>query len=323
MSMISYPPPPSPKQKKGAASGGRAKDLPPEQQPENSQDVADDSEANSEVQELRAALRALTQGQALLELGLDGFIRFVNDQFTMLSGYEGTELLNRHFSMLFDPSAFARPEYRELWSDLAAGKPRSEVLKQFAKFGREQTVKVSFHPVMDESESVYKVLATFVDVGDSAGGDSDARAQLDALHRTAAAAEFDLSGALLKANDQFTELLGYRPEDTGGRRIDLFADGQPAGLYDELADGRVHKGHFKMRARGGREVWVHASFAPVLDGRGKPYKVVFLGGDVTQMIEAEHVHARNAALIELVPMALMFADRGGAIRYVNAARTPN
>ncbi|MET0339914.1 MAG: PAS domain-containing methyl-accepting chemotaxis protein [Polyangiales bacterium] len=316
MSMISYPPPPGPKNKKPGA-GSRAKDV-RDEPPENSQEPVDDPEGQSENNELRAALRALTQHQALLELGLDGFVRFVNDQFTMLSGYEANELLNRHFSVLFDPSAFAKPEYRELWTDLAAGKPRTEVLKQFAKFGREQTVRVSFHPVADENGSVYKVLTTFVDVSEESHGQGDARAQLDAMNRTAAVGEFDLSGSLLAVNENFSQLLGYGADEVG-RRIELFADGQPQGLFDDLARGEIRKGQFKLRARGGREVWVHAAFSPVLDGRGKPTKVLFTAGDVTASVESDQSNQRNAALLENLPMALMFTDRGGSIRYTNSA----
>ena len=320
MSMNSYPPTPGPKQKK-AGGAGRTRDV-PQEAPENSQEQDEGSEAAAELNELRAALTALTAGQALLELGLDGFIRYVNDQFTVLSGYEDSELLNRHFSMLFDPSTFAKPEYRDLWVDLGAGKPRAEVLKQFAKFGREQTVRVNFHPVIDANGTTYKVLASFVDVSETAGRESDVRAQLDAVSRGVAMAQLDLSGSLLSSNAAFSEQLGYHADDLGGRRLDLFADGkQPPGFYDELAAGKVQRGVYELRTRTGRSAWFDASFSPVLDGRGKADKVLFLGNDVSELKESEQQRARNATLFEAAPVALMFVDRGGTIRFANNACT--
>ena len=281
--MISYPPPPpsAPKSKKSHTTQSRAKDVTPEEL-DSAPDNDDGREhGGAELAELRASLRALTRGQALLELGLDGFIRYVSEPFTVFTGFAGEELVGKHFSMLFDPSMFAKPAYRELWADLGAGKTRSDVLKQYGKYGREHVVRATFLPVSDPEKGVYKVLASFVDLTETVGREGDFRAQLDALSRGACVAEFDLEGNVLSANKALHELFGLRADELAGKHAELFVGPEHARVWEELATGRALACKLECQAKGGRTVFVQATFSPVLDGAQKPSKVLFVGLDVT------------------------------------------
>ncbi len=319
MSMISYPPPP-PKQKKNASSGQRSKEVPPEEPGLLTQEPENDQEATAELAELRSVLRALTSGQALLELGLDGFIRYVGEQFTVLSGFTDTELLGKHFSMLFDPSVFARPEYRAFWSDLTSGKSRSDLLKQYGKFGREHWVRASFYPVLDAQGNAQKVLAVFADVSESIGREAESRSQLDAVSRALPMAEFDPEGTLLSANKSLLELVGCRVEELQGKRHDAFvlASANPQAL-EQAAGGRVQSARLQLKHKAGRELWVQGSYSPTLAASGKVERVVLVAVDVTEIVQKEQQDVRQAALFENAPTPLMFADRTGAIRHVNSA----
>jgi methyl-accepting chemotaxis protein len=316
---ISYPPP-APKPKKSSTAGAsRSKEVVLDEL-EASPEADNDQDPAAELAELRASLRALTAGQPMIEIGLDGFVRFVGEQFTMLSGFTDDELLGKHFSTLFDPSAFARKEFRELWSDLTVGKPRSEVLKQFGKFGRETWVRVSFCPVLDANRRVSKILLSFVDVSEAREREADYRAQIDALSRVSLIAEFELDGSLRSANQGFLDLLGYRLDEVLGKHHDAFAGKiEQANFWQDLAAGRTQQGRYKLRARDGRDVWVFVAYAPVLDAVGKAYKVLFLAADVTEAVQREEIHARNTSLVDNAPSAVMFADKTGVIRYLNPA----
>jgi methyl-accepting chemotaxis protein len=315
---ISYPPPGSKSKRNSPASAARAKDVALEEleaaAPDNDQDLA------SENAELRASLRALTRGQSMIEIGLDGFVRFVSEQFGVLSGYADEDLLGKHFSTLFDPTVFARKEFREFWADLTMGKVRSEVFKHYAKFGRELWVRVTFCPVADASERVTKILLSFLDVSDSVAREADCRAQLDAMYRVGAIAEFGIDGTLLGANNSYLDLLGYRLEELHGKHHDaVTGPSEQPRFWEDLAAGKLHNGRRKLRARDGRDVWMLGVYSPVLDGAGKAYKVICMGADVTEEVQKEEVHARNASLIDNAPDAVMFADTTGTIRYLNTA----
>ncbi|MEY4513061.1 MAG: hypothetical protein RLZZ450_5183 [Pseudomonadota bacterium] len=318
---ISYPPPPpsGSKSKKNSPVGApRGKDAALEglegAAPDNDQDLA------SENAELRASLRALMRGQSMLEIGLDGFVRFVSEQFCVLSGFADGELLGKHFSTLFDPTIFARKEFREFWSDLTVGRVRSDVFRQFGKFGRESWVRVTFCPVQDASDRVTKILLSFMDVSESTGREADSRAQLDSLARMGTIAEFGIDGTLLNANKSYLDLLGYRLEEVQGKHHDAFA-GVPsdARFWDDLALGKLHSDRRKVRTRDGREIWFFVAYSPVFDSAGKAYKVMCMGTDVTEQMNKEEIHARNASLIDNAPDAVLFADTTGTIRYVNTA----
>jgi methyl-accepting chemotaxis protein len=317
MSMISYPPPPSaPKSKKNHNGPQRTREVATEEL-DSSPDNDDGAEHGAEHMELRASLRALTQGQPLLELGLDGFIRYVSEPFSVLSGFGEGELVGKHFSMLFDPSMFAKPEYREFWADLMAGKTRSDVLKQYGKYGREHWVRATFHPVVDPQKGAYKVLASFVDMSEAMGREGDYRAQLDALARSVPSAEFDLEGHVLSANKLLCELLGYRSEELSGKHHELFTVGDHSAMWSELAAGKTQRARIRCRAKSGREVWIEAALSAVFDGAKKPHKVLFVATDVSaNEQESSDQRATLEALRRAQPLCELSCD--GSVREASA-----
>ncbi|MDB4987882.1 MAG: bdlA [Myxococcaceae bacterium] len=273
----------------------------------------------SSTAELRASLNALTRGQALLETGVDGVVRSVSERFRDLSGFSSEELVGQHVSVLFEPALFAQKNFRDLWRDVLTGVARSELCKQYGKHG-EQWLRVEFLPVPEASGVVGKIWLSFVDVSDLVAKETEAKAQLTALFRMGTIAQFDVAGTLLEANQNFLDLLGYRIEDIRGKHQESFAAAieQPH-FWADLAAGKMRSGRYKLRARDGRDVWVWAAYSPAFDSTGKVYKVLFLGGDITEALHQEQVHARNASLVENAPAAIMFADRAGVIRYANPA----
>jgi methyl-accepting chemotaxis protein len=320
---ISYPPPASRPKKTprgaGPARSAAAEDL------ERAQDPDNDAVASARGGELdslfdRASLLALARGQALLGLGLDGFIRSASSRFCAACGVERDELTGKHLSSVLDPSVFASRGFRELWAALAHGEPRSEVYSLYRKSGRNVWMRVSFYPVFDEGDRVSSLVASFQDVSEAVEHDADQRAQLDAVEGVAAVAELSPDGTFLSANGAFLDMYGYRLEQLLGERHDqlLGATGEPD-FWQALSQGKRRIGRYKLHARDGREVWMLAAYAPVVDQSGKTYKIVCLGSDVSEVERQQQIQARNTALVDNAPAATMFADKTGTIRYVNAA----
>ncbi|MET0283820.1 MAG: methyl-accepting chemotaxis protein [Polyangiales bacterium] len=314
---ISYPPPP-PKPAKKVPTGGRSKEVALE-------DVEASREADNDQDdagELRATLRALTQAQPLLELGLDGFVRWASSSFGELSGFLQEELVGKHYTGLFDPAQLAKKELRSLWSDVTSGQRRSESLRQYGKFGRELEVRATFAPVLDGNGRASKVLLSLTDLSESSQREQECHAQLDAVYRMGLFAEFDLDGSVLSANQLFLDTLGYRLEEVQGRTHDqtIGAIEQPR-FWENLAAGSMQSGRFRVHAKNGREVWLFAGYSPVFGANGKPYKVVSMSADVSDAVQKEQLETRNSALLGNVPSGIMFVDKEGVIRYVNPACT--
>lgn len=115
----------------------------------------------------------------------------------------------------------------------------------------------------------------------------EAASKLGAIDRAQAVIEFDLSGRVLNANDNFLELMGYRQEEIRGLHHRTFVDPAHAAsaeyqvFWERLGRGEFSAGEYRRVGRDGREVWIQATYNPVFDPRGRPVKVVKFASDVT------------------------------------------
>ena len=111
---------------------------------------------------------------------------------------------------------------------------------------------------------------------DSHPEDTDAAGTLDAINRAQAVIEFDLDGTILTANDNFLEVTGYTLKEVQGKHHKMFcapdfvASAEYKTFWEELADGHFVSGEFRRLGKGKREIWINASYSPVLDAMGVP-----------------------------------------------------
>ena len=161
-----------------------------------------------------------------------------------------------------------------------------------------------------------------VAVDDSA---DDARAVLDAFGRAQAIIEFTPQGEILNANDNFLSVVGYTLGEIRGQHHRLFVDPAESktdayrAFWADLAAGKFSTGEFKRVTKSGKEVWISASYNPVLDQTGKVVKVVKIATDITVTKTAGAEAERLANMVENLPINVMFADRDLVIRYMNPA----
>ncbi|MBU1346655.1 MAG: PAS domain S-box protein [Alphaproteobacteria bacterium] len=118
-----------------------------------------------------------------------------------------------------------------------------------------------------------------------------------AIGRSQAVIEFDLDGTILDANDNFLQAMGYRMDEIRGTHHRNFMDPAEAALpayaqfWADLNRGQFAAGKFRRLAKGGREIWLQASYNPiVVDGR--TVRVIKLAVDITAQ---EHAAARSEA----------------------------
>ena len=123
-------------------------------------------------------------------------------------------------------------------------------------------------------------------VGSSFGRMLSNNAIIEALNRSQAIIEFDLEGRILHANENFCKTVGYSLSEIVGKHHRMFVDPAEASskgyadFWKRLAGGQFDQGKYKRFGKGGREVWIEASYNPIFRG-GKPYKVVKLATDIT------------------------------------------
>jgi methyl-accepting chemotaxis protein len=133
------------------------------------------------------------------------------------------------------------------------------------------------------------------------GADAEAQAMLTAINRVQAVIEFQLDGVILTANDNFLQCLGYQLDEIQGRHHSMFVEPgyEQSNEYREfwvsLRRGEYQTAEYKRLGKGGKEIWIQASYNPLFDADGKPFKVVKFATDVTARVRAEEEVRRKVA----------------------------
>ncbi|MBN6716002.1 PAS domain-containing methyl-accepting chemotaxis protein [Pseudomonas capsici] len=145
---------------------------------------------------------------------------------------------------------------------------------------------------------------------------------MGALERSMAVAEFDLDGKLIRANDNFLTAMGYRAEELTGKNHREFCSpalsrsSQYSELWVSLRAGRFVSGTFQRVDKNGHGVWLEASYNPVLDAQGKPFKVVKYALDVTQKVMQDSESRGKLAAVDRA-MAVCEFDLNGNVLTAN------
>jgi len=246
-----------------------------------------------------ATLRALSRSQGMIEFALDGAVLTANDAFLEMLGYSLEEIVGKHHRIFVDPAYAASADYQEFWRRLAAGEFVRDEFHRLGKGGRDVWIQASYNPVLDRGGKPVKIVKLASDVTARKIAAADAHSQLDAIGRVQGVIEFALDGTVLTANENFCRALGYHHDEIVGRHHRMFVDpayAQSADyqeFWERLRRGEALAAEYRRIGKGGREVWIQASYNPVLDPSGKPYKVVKFATDATEAT------ARKVAVKEL------------------------
>ena len=239
------------------------------------------------IQSDRATLEAISRSQAIIEFNLDGTILTANDNFLSLLGYELSEVVGQHHRIFVDGAYASGAEYRSFWDRLRRGEFDAAEYKRIGKGGKEVWIQASYNPVLDASGKPFKVVKFASDVTAQKLASADAQGQLAAISKSQAVIEFNLAGEVLTANENFCSALGYHLNEIKGRHHRMFVESGYANgseyrdFWDRLGRGEYQAAEYLRIGKGGKEVWIQASYNPIFDQNGKPFKVVKYATDIT------------------------------------------
>ncbi|WP_424193808.1 methyl-accepting chemotaxis protein [Ampullimonas aquatilis] len=237
-------------------------------------------------------LDAISKAQAVIEFGLDGKVITANENFLNTLGYQLDEIKGQHHSLFVETSYRSTPEYRQFWERLGRGEYDAGQYKRIGKGGKEIWIQASYNPIMDMNGKPFKVVKYATDITDQKLRAADFAGQLKAISDVQAVIEFSLDGKILTANDNFLNTLGYRLEEIKGQHHSLFVDAAYRAtsdyrlFWDKLGRGEYDAGQYKRIGKSGKEIWIQASYNPIMDMNGKPFKVVKYATDVTEQVNA-------------------------------------
>lgn len=248
--------------------------------------------------EQTAKLAALDQSQATIEFNLDGTIITANQNFCKAMGYSLEEIRSKHHSLFVEPAYAASPEYKQFWENLRQGRYQSGQFMRFAKGGREVWIEASYNPILGRNGKPYKIVKFASDITKEKNSQADLLGQVQAISRSQAVIQFDLNGIILDANENFLSVVGYTLEEIKGQHHSMFADpaykasAEYRQFWEKLNRGEFQVGQYRRVGKGGKEIWLEASYNPILNANGQPYKVVKFATDLSRR------KAENAALAE-------------------------
>jgi methyl-accepting chemotaxis protein len=275
--------------------------------------------------DMAGQLAAINRSQAVIELKLDGTILHANANFQKILGYSLEELAGQHHRMLLQPEYRDSADYVEFWSKLARGEFDAGRKKFLNKTGRVVWMRVSYNPIMDAKGRPMKVVAYAADITETIRVSKDYEGQLKAVSKAQAVVEFNLDGTVISANDNFLSMMGYTLEEILGKHHGMFVDAsfrssnEYRAFWEKLARGDYDAGAYRRIAGNGREVWIQASYNPILDMDDKPCKVVEYATDITVQRRQDEMNAAFKGALDNLSSNVMVADTNFDIIYANTA----
>lgn len=259
------------------------------------------SNKSSYVRECESKLAAMDKVQAVIEFNLDGTIITANQNFLDALEYRLEDIKGKHHSMFVDPAYAAGGEYRSFWEKLRSGQFDAGQYKRITKTGKEIWIQASYNPMFDAHGKPYKVIKFATDITAEKMRNAEFEGIINAVQRAQAVIEFNLDGTIITANENFLNMLGYRLEEIKGKHHSMFAEPAYAAsseyraFWDKLRSGQFDAAQYKRIGKGGKEIWIQASYNPIFDPSGRPYKVVKFATDISQVNQLRTIKSNMGA----------------------------
>jgi len=220
----------------------------------------------SSFRDHKAKLGALDKSQAMIEFQPDGTILNANENFLKVMGYRHADIVGKHHAIFVDPVEAKNSAYRHFWDQLGNGEHHIGEFRRIARDGREVWIQGTYNPVIGADGRVVKVIKFASDITEETQKRTDLSGQVAAINRSQATIHFSLDGIILNANQNFLDAMGYTLDEVKGKHHHMFVE--PAykeseaykKFWHNLNQGQFDSGEYKRLGKGGREVWIRATY---------------------------------------------------------------
>ncbi|SFO12001.1 methyl-accepting chemotaxis sensory transducer with Pas/Pac sensor [Cohaesibacter marisflavi] len=239
----------------------------------------------------KAKFDAIGRTQVIAEFSLEGTILDGNALFEKACGYSLDEIKGKNHSIFVPDTSNDKSADGALWSGLRQGLDQTGEYARIVKGGQSIWISGSYCVVKNRSGKPIKVVMLASDITEQKLHMLKLEGQSEALNRSQAVIEFDLTGTIRTANENFLQTLGYRLEEIQGKQHRMFVDADYAAsndykqFWETLQAGKFHSGEFKRQAKDGHDVWIQATYTPIFDATGRPISVIKFATDITEMVE--------------------------------------
>jgi methyl-accepting chemotaxis protein len=273
---------------------------------------------SAKTSELQSKLDALDRSQAVIEFNLDGTIITANQNFLAAVGYSLPEVQGRHHGLFVSPAERSSAAYANFWAALNRGEFQSGEYLRLGKGGKEIWIQATYNPLLDASGKPYKVVKFCSDITARKLQAADYEGQIAAIGKSNAVIHFHLDGTIITANQNFLDATGYTLDEITGRHHRMFVpeadrtSAAYAAFWEKLKRGEFQAGEFKRVRKGGKELWLQATYNPIFDAAGRPFKVVKFCTDITAQVRMKAA-LKQTIDIDLGKVTQAIADSTGQI----------
>ncbi|MCK9744146.1 PAS domain-containing methyl-accepting chemotaxis protein [Pseudomonas syringae pv. syringae] len=261
------------------------------------------------IQQLEQRLGALEQVKMTLDretvavtLDANGVILEVNGLFEMELGLSQAHLCGRALRELSPPELANDVHQRRALEAIAQGKHYSGTLRLSSREGRHVWLRAMVIPFTGPSGTLDRIVLYSSVLTRTIEASREKEALVGALMRSTAVIEFDLNGVVLTANQNFLDAIGYTLTQIQGKHHRMFclaAEAQSEKyeqFWQTLRSGTYVAGRFCRLDKYGREIWLEASYNPIVDANGRLYKIVKFATAITDQVNRERAVAEAASM---------------------------
>lgn len=260
---------------------------------------------------------AISRSNAVAEFNMEGLLLDANEPFLKIAGKKINEIKNQPFADFWKEEF--KNQAHEIWDELTQSNFVEGEYEWATERELPLWVKGTFNPILDMNGDPFKVVLIANDIthpkmlqienGQQLNmlaakemesrknlrqmteaqeqlkkSEAQIRGQMNAINATNAKVEFNLEGAIISANEIFLNITGFSEEEITdySHELLLFEPEENGAFWEQLLEGESMIGEFLYKKRSGEELWVHASFTPILDVDGQPYKILSLATDITE-----------------------------------------
>lgn len=265
--------------------------------------------AESEA-ELKGQISAINRTLGMLEFDIRGTIVEANTIILHTLNYERDDLLGKSLRELILEKTLNQKDYHKLWQDLNQGLPQSGEFRLRSFYQQDVWLNATFTPILDNSRQTTKIIMLSSDITIQKQQSLEYQHQYEAIDKFNALVEFDSNGNVLKANQVFLDLLGYRNQEIIGMHHRNFMpeiereSPEYQTFLKEMLSGKLHQGEFRRIRKTGEEVWIAATYNPVYDLEGRLSKIVKFAQNITERKQLEMQLQKNLAYVQQSEKAL-------------------
>ena len=231
-----------------------------------------------------------------------GRITYVNDKFEQVSGWKLEEVIGKDHSIVnsgTQPDGYWGKMYEtvmkgEVWNDVVTNKAKDGSLYYVDTYIR---ARFGTDGKLDGFSSIRQ------DVTELKRKEVEIRNRMNAINQSNAVIEFDLSGDIIYANQNFCNVMGYTLKELKGNHHRIFCteeyskSNEYKEFWTKLKNGDFVSSQFNRIKKDGEEIWLQATYNPIIDNDGQVIRVMKIAVDITdKVLQSQEIERKNTYL---------------------------